>query len=163
MKQHDPNDALTVPISGVVRFYAIALFGLFALFLVGLLVYSAIHSPFSVTLYSAEWSGTFLANLVVVYFAFPAFNRTKARPWLYLASAALIHASFALLITVSNVLRLRGAPAYWLHIASLVGGALGMFLYASGVVSLARRTIGSTPVGSNQSLETTTGRSVESV
>ncbi len=155
MKQDDPNDALTVPISRVARFYGTALFGLFVLFLLACLIYSALHAPFSATLYGAEWSTTFLANLAVVYFGFSAFNRTKARPWLYLASAALIHAFFAFLIVLIDAMQLRGTLAYWLHVSSLVGGAAGMFLYASGVVSLARRTSGPTRVGSSHTLTAT--------
>jgi hypothetical protein len=84
---------------------------------------------------------SFVANLVVACYCFPAFRATRQRPFLYLAFAASCFAYdnlFRLLfgprlptgLPPSQVLLYYGAQ-HFVEIAGLV-------LYASGIVSLAR-------------------------
>jgi len=163
MAQDDPNDEITVPVSAVARFYCIAGFGLVAVFLMSAAVYTAFHNGLSFALSGAEWALTFLANLVVLYFALPALKHTKARSWLYVVCAAVIFVCLALLRWVASAMRLNGTEAHWLHIVRPLGGIIGLVFYTCGIVTLARQTKSRRmPAQPNQSLEVTAGQSVES-
>lgn len=107
--------------------------------------YTAFRSPSFGTLRDAEWLSALLANLVVTFYAFPAFTRTKDRAFLCLAFAALSFAYgalFTLLLGVgppANEWRVPHRQAQWYYASRHITGIVGLFLYAYGVISLARR------------------------
>ena len=146
------------PISRIVRFSGVVLLGLLALISVTQLLFSAFHDRLSLTLYFAEWWAIIWANLAVVCFATPAFSRSRDRSWLYVACAASIFVGANVVDMVSMLMR-RDAPAYWVYVIVPIGDIVGMLLYASGLVSLARRTkLIDARQPSNQSLEPTARR-----
>jgi hypothetical protein len=107
--------------------------------------YTAVRSPSLGTLRDAEWLSTLLANLVVMFYAFPAYTRTKDRAFLCLAFAALSFA-YGVLFTVllgfgppANEWRVPHRQAQWYYATRHLTVIVGLVLYAYGIVSLARR------------------------
>ena len=80
------------------------------------------------------------ANLVVAFYAFPAFKRTKRRAFLALGFAALIFAYAALFPVLAWASLSPGSRSQmqWYYAATHASGIVGLFLYAYGAVSLAR-------------------------
>jgi hypothetical protein len=122
--------------------------GLILLLFTGFIA-SAFHAPLFNTLRGIEWFTSLFANMVVVFYSFPAYTRTKNRAFLCLALAAL---SFAYGALFTLVLGVRPPATAW-HVSHLQGqwyyatryvtGTVGVILYAYGVASLARRGRGS--------------------
>lgn len=88
----------------------------------------------------------FFANVVVLFYAFPAFKRTKDRCFLSIALAALLSAYgtlFGLVLSV-NPLATTGhiSPVQetWYRATSYITNIIGLILYAYGVVGLIRRS-----------------------
>jgi hypothetical protein len=80
------------------------------------------------------------ANLVVAFYAFPAFKRTKKRAFLALGFAALIFAYAALfpVLALASLAPGSRSQMQWYYAAIHASGIVGLFLYAYGAVSLAR-------------------------
>jgi hypothetical protein len=105
----------------------------------------------------------FVGNVVVACYCFPAFRVSRRRAFLYLAFAALGFA-YGALFTLLFGARLpagssRGQLTLYYGLQHLIQ-TVGLVLYAVGVVSLAREVQGRT-IRSNQSLQSTAGRSDE--
>ncbi len=107
----------------------------------------------------------FIGNVVVACYCFPAFRASRRRAFLYLAFAALGFAYGALFTLLFGPRLPAGLPAgssrsqlvlyYGLqHLIQTVG----LVLYATGVVSLAREAQ-RRAIRSNQALQPTAGRS----
>lgn len=113
---------------------------LFASFIAG-----AFHSPLLTTLRGMEWFTMFFVNLVVVFYSFPAFARTKDRAFLCIAFAALSFAYgalFTLLLGVrapATAWHISRLQARWYYAIRYITGIVGLVLYGYGIISLARR------------------------
>lgn len=88
---------------------------------------------------------TFFANAAVLFYAFPAFTRTKDRSLLIIALAALVFAYGALwgllfsvkpLTTATQIGRMQMT---WLFATRYCTTIIGLILYAYGVIKLVRR------------------------
>jgi hypothetical protein len=118
----------------------------FVLLFVGAWIYGAFHSSVLGALRDVNHLAVFIANACVVVFAFRAFLRTRDRVFLCLAAAALCF-GYSPLYSMLFSLGSRGptawhmsrSQAYWYHVAQYVADLAGLFLYAYGIVSLARR------------------------
>jgi hypothetical protein len=109
--------------------------------------YSMFHAPVLSTLYHAEGLTSFFVNLVVVFYAFPAFKRTKNRALLCIGFAALsfaYRALFNLLLGVrppATAWHVAHMEAQWYYATQYTATIVGLVLYAYGVVSLIRSGI----------------------
>ena len=77
------------PVLTILAWFCALLLGGFLLLLVGALVFGAFHSSLLTWLRDAIRFAQFFANLLIVFFAFPAFLRTRDRAFLCLSAAAL--------------------------------------------------------------------------
>lgn len=118
---------------------------LLAVLLAAGFVCGAFQSSLLVTLQEASRLFDFLANLVVVLYAFPAFIRTKNRAFLCLAAAALgfgYGALFSILVSIgppaTTAWRMSLSEARWYYIVRHTVSLIGLVLYAYGIISLAR-------------------------
>jgi hypothetical protein len=100
---------------------------------------SLAHMSLLVTLYASERWAAFAANLIVIFYTFPAFMRTRNRGFLYLAFAGIIF-MYGILFTL--LFPMRGT--HWsLAQRELYYGSkyivyiVGLGLYARGVMLLA--------------------------
>ena len=116
--------------------------------LIGLLLVSMIIA-FIMTVYQAprlsrlrdaEVLVQLFANLVVAFYAFPAFTRTKRRAFVALGFAALIFAYGAIfsVLVPAALSQTSRSQAQWYYAAVRASGIVGLLLYAWGAVSLAR-------------------------
>ena len=119
--------------------------GVLVLTLVFAFFYTVFRTPVLSTLHQAESLTSFFANLVVVFYAFPAFIRTKDRALLCVTLAALIFAYgtlFTLLLGVrppATAWHVAHVEAQWYYATRYITAIVGLVLYAYGVVSLIRR------------------------
>lgn len=118
----------------------------FVLLLLGAFVYSAFHSSLLGTLRDADRLATFLGNLLVVFYAFPAFIRTKDRAFFCIAAAALSFGYlglFSILFGIgppaTTAWRMSHSEAHWYYATRYTMDLVGLVLYTYGIVSLARR------------------------
>jgi len=105
--------------------------------------YAVFRWPALARLRDAEQLVTLFANLGVTCYAFPAFTRTKHRPYLALAFAALIFAYAELFTMVSSshataAWRSTHSEAQWYFASRHITSILGLVLYAYACISLAR-------------------------
>jgi hypothetical protein len=133
------------PASVILLACALFLVAALVLLLFGAFVASAFRSPLLSTLRGVEWFASLFANLVVVFFSFPAFRRTKDRAFLCIAFAALSFA-YGALFTMLFALggpatrwRVSQSQAQWYYLTRYITWTIGLVLYACGIVSLARR------------------------
>ena len=121
--------------------------GALLLLVIAAFVYAVFRSPTLGRLRDADQLVALFANLVVVFFAFPAFSRTKKRPFLALAFAALAFAYGGLFTLLLGGAPSSGSPypsrsqLQWYYASRHVVNILGMLLYAYGIISLARHTV----------------------
>jgi hypothetical protein len=146
----DSKDPADIPTAGglftAVAWFCALLLAAFVLLLVGTFVYSAFHSSLLGTLRDAARLATFLGNLLVVFYAFPAFIRTKDRAFLCIAAAALIFGYgglFSILFSIgppaTTAWHMSHSEAHWYYVARYAIDIVGLVLYSYGIVSLARR------------------------
>jgi hypothetical protein len=116
------------------------------LLLVGAFVYSAFYASLLSTLRDGARLATFLGNLLVVFYAFPAFIRTKDRAFLCIAAAALAFGYgglFSILFTIgppaTTAWHMSHSEAHWYYVARYTIDIVGLVLYTYGIVSLSRR------------------------
>jgi hypothetical protein len=89
---------------------------------------------------------TLFANVVVLFYAFPAFMRTRDRYVLSIALAALVFAYGALFGLLYSVKPLSGArhmshlEVTWLFATRYSTHIIGLILYAYGVIAIVRRS-----------------------
>lgn len=106
--------------------------------------YSMYRAPVVTTLYEAEALTSFFANLFVVFYAFPAFRRTKNRAVLCIAFAALMFAYgalFTLLLGIrppATAWHVGGVEVRWYYATRYTTSIIGLVLYAYGLISLLR-------------------------
>jgi hypothetical protein len=137
--------ARTTGLSAVLGGVSAALIAALVLLLVGTFIYTAFYSSLLGTLRDAGRLATFLCNLFVVFYAFPAFLRTKDRAFLCIAIAALsfgYSALFSILLGVGPPATARHtshSEAEWYYAARYITDLAGLVLYAYGIISLARR------------------------
>ena len=138
---HEPSTPPSVILVGCALFLIAAL----VLLVFGAFVASAFRSPLLSTLRGIEWFTSLFANLVVAFYSFPAFRRTKDGAFLCIAFAAL---SFAYGALFTMLFAVGGAGTRWhvshsqtqLYYATrYITWIIGLVLYACGIVSLARR------------------------
>ena len=140
-KSSAATTGLSVAIGGV----SATLIAALVFLLVGNFIYTAFHSSLLGTLRDAARLTTFLSNLLVVFYAFPAFLRTKDRAFLCIAIAALsfgYSALFSILLGVGPPATARHtshSEAEWYYAARYITDLAGLVLYAYGILSLARR------------------------
>jgi hypothetical protein len=106
----DNVDEPGTPASVILLACALFLVAALVLLLFGTFVASAFQSSLLSTLRGVEWFASLFANLVVVFYSFPAFRRTKDRAFLCIAFAAL---SFAYGTLFTMLFGLRGAAIRW--------------------------------------------------
>jgi hypothetical protein len=130
----------------VIAWLCAALLALFVLLLVGTFIYSAFSASLLGTLRDATRLAEFLGNLLVVFYAFPAFMRTKDRAFLCLAAAALSFAYLGLFSILFSVgpptttdWHMSHSEAHWYYVTRYAIDLVGLILYAYGIISLARR------------------------
>jgi hypothetical protein len=121
---------------------ALALGVLLILLVVGF-CHTVFRWPALARLRDAEQLATLFANLAVTCYAFPAYTRTKRRPFLALAFAALTFAYtelFSMVLSSHATLawRTTHAEAQWYFASRHITGILGLSLYAYACISLAR-------------------------
>jgi hypothetical protein len=135
----------STPPSVVLVACALFLVAALVLLLLGTFIASAFRSSLLSTLRGIEWFASLFANLVVVFYSFPAFQRTKDRAFLCIAFAAL---SFAYGVLFTMLFGIGGgavrwgvshSQAQWYYATRYITWIIGMILYAFGIVSLARR------------------------
>jgi hypothetical protein len=124
------------------------LLGTFVLLLVGTFVYSAFHSSLLGSLRDADRLAVFLGNLLVVFYAFPAFIRTKDPAFFCVAAAALCFGYgglFSILFGIgpptTGTRHMSHLEAYWYYAGRYAISILGLVLYTYGLVTLARRAM----------------------
>jgi hypothetical protein len=125
--------------TGIVMFGGV-LIGLLLLLIVIAFVMTAYQAPRLSRLRDANVLVQLVANLVVAFYAFPAFTRTKRRAFIALGFAALILA-YAAIFTVlasATLSQTSRSQAQWYYAAIHASGIVGLLLYAYGAVSLAR-------------------------
>jgi hypothetical protein len=86
----------------------------------------------------------FFANVAVLFYAFPAFARTKDRCFLSIALAALMLAYdtlFGLILSVQplGTRHISHVQQTWYYATTYVTTIIGLILYAYGVIALIRR------------------------
>ena len=124
--------------SKAVRVVGITFGAVLLVFVILFVAFVAFKQPPMIALYGLErWAG-FVANLVVLFYTFPAFKRTKRVGFLYAAIAALIflYASvFGLLFpTTHNTLGQR----QWYYVAREISYIVGLGFYARGIMLLSK-------------------------
>jgi len=88
---------------------------------------------------------TFFANVAVLFYAFPAFTRTKDRCFLSIALATLVlayGALFGLLFSVKPLtpaMHISHVQVTWYYATRYSTTIIGLILYAYGVIALIRR------------------------
>jgi hypothetical protein len=117
--------------------------GVFLILLVAWFCYTVFRWPALARLRDAEQLVTLFANLAVTCYAFPAYTRTKRRPFLALAFAALAFAytdlfSMVLASHATLAWRTTHAEAQWYFASRHITTILGLGLYAYACISLAR-------------------------
>jgi hypothetical protein len=138
-------DEPATPISVIIVGCASIVVAGLILLLFGTFIASVFRSPLLSTLRGIEWFASLFANLVVVFYSFPAFTRTKDRAFLCIAFAALSFAYgalFTMLFAISGPAtrwRVSHLQVQWYYVTRYVTWIIGLVLYAYGVVSLARR------------------------
>jgi len=113
------------------------------------LVFDALYTMYRESLVGALNRATgvtnFVANVAVLFYAFPAFKRTKDRCFLWIAVAALIFAYVALFGLVLTLKSLTAAhishlQVTWYRATSYSTHIIALILYAYGVIGLIRRS-----------------------
>jgi hypothetical protein len=89
-----------------------------------------------VTLYGIERWAIFLAQLVVLFYTFPAFKRTKRRGFLYIAIAALIFMYALVFGIIFPATHMARGQAQWYYVARVLGYIIGLGFYARGIMLL---------------------------
>jgi len=105
--------------------------------------YTVFRWPALARLRDAQQLVTLFANLAVTCYAFPAYTRTKRRPFLALGFAALTFAymvifSMALSSHATRAWRTTHSEAQWYYASQEVTAILALVLYAYACISLAR-------------------------
>jgi hypothetical protein len=106
--------------------------------------YAVFRWPAVTRLRDAAQLATLFANLALTCYAFPAYTRTKRRPFLALGFAALSFAYGALFSIVfapsqaTAAWRTTHSEAQWYYASREVTTILGLILYAYACISLAR-------------------------
>lgn len=109
-------------------------------------LYKMYHESLVRALNQATELVTFVANIAVLFYAFPAFKRTKDRCFLSIALAALIFAYVALfglvlvLKSETTAGHISHLQASWYYATRYSTGIIGLILYAYGVIVLIRRS-----------------------
>jgi hypothetical protein len=113
------------------------------------LVFDVLHAMYRESLLSVlnRTTGlvTFFANVAVLFYAFPAFTRTKDRCLLSIALAALMFAYvalFGLLLSVTSLTpasHISHLEATWYSATRYSTAIIALILYAYGVIGLIRR------------------------
>jgi len=109
-------------------------------------LYTMYHQSLVRALNQATGLVTFVANVAVLFYAFPAFKRTKDRCFLCIALAALIFAYVSLFGLVINLKSFTTAghidhlQTTWYYATRYSTGIIGLLLYAYGVIKLIRRS-----------------------
>jgi hypothetical protein len=139
---YDEQKADTSSVGTGIVMLGSVLIGLLLLAMVVAFIMTVYQAPHLGRLRDANVLVQLFANLVVAFYAFPAFTRTKRRAFLALGFAALIFAYAAIFnVLASAVLtqtsRLQTQSYY---AAIYVSNIIALLLYAYGIVSLARST-----------------------
>ena len=118
------------------------LIGLLLLTMVVAFIMTVYQAPHLSRLRDANVLVQLFANLVVAFYAFPAFTRTKRRAFLALGFAALIFAYAAIFIVLASasLTQASRSQAQSYYAAIYVSNIIALLLYAYGIVSLARST-----------------------
>ena len=118
------------------------LIGLLLLTMVIAFIMTVYQAPHLSRLRDAGVLVQLFANLVVAFYAFPAFTRTKKRAFLALGFAALIFAYAAIFIVLAAaaLTQTSRSQAQSYYAAIYVSDIIALLLYTYGIVSLARST-----------------------
>ncbi len=120
----------------VLLILGIGLAGFLVIFVIVFIAFESFKVPPLVALYGLErWAG-FVANLVVLFYTFPAFKRTKRRGFLYTAIAALIFMYalvFGLLFPASHNTPVQRE---WYYVVKTLSYVAGLGFYARGIMLL---------------------------
>jgi hypothetical protein len=116
------------------------LVGLLLLLMVIAFIMTVYQAPRLSRLREADVLVQLFANLVVAFYAFPAFTRTKRRAFVALGFAALIFAYAAIFSVLASAAlsQTSRSQAQWYYAAIHASDIVGLLLYAYGAVSLAR-------------------------
>jgi hypothetical protein len=138
-------DEPSTPVSVILVACGLFLIAALVLLLLGGFIASAFRWPLVSTLRGIEWFASLFANIVMAFYCFPAFRRTKDRAFLCIAFAALSFAYGALFTTLFGV----GSAGTRSHVSHSqiqlyyatrqVTWIIGLILLSCGIVSLARR------------------------
>jgi len=137
----DKSPELTALVGcGVVALAVLILTLLFSFF------YAVFRAPVVSTLQQAAALTSFFGNLVVAFYAFPAFRLKKDRGVLCIAIAALMFAYAALFSVLLGVRPPATAwhvgriEAQWFYATYYTTGIVGLVLYAYGICSVIKRS-----------------------
>ncbi len=116
------------------------LIGLLLLLIVVAFIMTVYQAPRLSRLRDADVLVQLFANLVVAFYAFPAFTRTKRRAFVALGFAALMFAYAAIFTVLASAAlsQTSRSQAQWYYATIHASGIVGLLLYAYGAVSLAR-------------------------
>ena len=118
------------------------LIGLLLLTMVIAFIMTVYQAPHLSRLRDAGVLVQLFANLVVAFYAFPAFTRTKKRAFLALGFAALIfaYAVIFIVLAAAALTQTSRSQAQSYYAAIYVSDIIALLLYTYGIVSLARST-----------------------
>ena len=139
---YDEQKADTSSVGTGIVMLGIVLIGVLLLTMVVAFVMTVYQAPHLSRLRDANVLVQLSANLVVAFYAFPAFTRTKRRAFLALGFAALIFAYTAIFIVLASatLTQTSRSQAQLYYAAIYVSNIIALLLYVYGIVSLARST-----------------------
>jgi hypothetical protein len=139
---YDEQKADTSSVGTGIVMLGSVLIGLLLLTMVVAFIMTVYQAPHLGRLRDANVLVQIFANLVVAFYAFPAFTRTKRRAFLALGFAALIFAYAAIFNVLASVAlaQTSRSQAQWYYATIHASNIVALLLYAYGIVSLARST-----------------------
>ena len=139
---YDEQKADTSSVGTGIVMLGSVLIGLLLLTMVVAFIMTVYQAPHLSRLRDANVLVQLFANLVVAFYAFPAFTRTKRRAFLALGFTALIFAYAAIFNVLASaaLTQTSRSLAQWYYAAIYASNIVALLLYAYGIVSLARST-----------------------
>jgi hypothetical protein len=139
---YDEQKADTSSVGTGIIMLGSVLIGVLLLTMVVAFIMTVYQAPHLSRLRDANVLVQLFANLVVAFYAFPAFTRTKRRAFLALGFAALIFAYAAIFNVLASaaLAQTSRSQAQWYYATIYASNIVALLLYAYGIVSLARST-----------------------
>jgi O-antigen/teichoic acid export membrane protein len=137
---HDEQKADTSSVGTGIVMLGSVLIGLLLLTMVLAFIMTVYQAPHLSRLRDANVLVQIFANLVVAFYAFPAFTRTIRRAFLALGFAVLIFAYAAIFIVLTSaaLTQTSRSQAQSYYAAIYASNIVALLLYAYGIVSLER-------------------------